>query len=116
VITFKMQPGGVPSGTYRAKFCGVEPSQHAEYGPGVRFLFEVTDGPYAGQQTGRVTALKPTPGNNTGRMLAGIVGRPLRPDEEVDIDQYVGRPYLLTVEQTPGGATRVATVVPSSPS
>jgi hypothetical protein len=103
---------GPPPGTFRGRFLGVETSTHVQYGAGLRFLFEVVSGPHAGLRASRVTPAALTLTNAGGRMLSALTGRPLRADEAVDIDEFIGREYILTVEETPTGATRVATVVP----
>jgi hypothetical protein len=109
---FVVKPAGPPPGSYRARFVGVEQTNHIEFGPGLRFVFEILSGPHAGLRASRVTPAAPTLTNAAGRMLSGLAGRPLRADEAVDADAFVGREYLLTVEQTMTGATRVATAVP----
>ena len=42
------QGGGPPPGFYKTKFVTIEPSEHEEYGSGLKFVFEVTDGEHAG--------------------------------------------------------------------
>ena len=108
-----IQQGSVPAGTYVARFLGVEDTQHDEYGAGLRFRFEVVGGSCAGHVASRVTKAFPTPGNSAGRMLAGLCGRSLNPEDEVDVQEFVGRHYMIVVEQTTGGATRVSTVAPA---
>jgi hypothetical protein len=109
---FNVQPGGVPPGTYRARFLGVEDTTHVEYGAGLRFVFQVLTGDYAGQKTSRITATAVTPRNSAGRMIAGLLGRELTPGEDVDPDELVGREYFVEVETAQNGATRVASVIP----
>ena len=101
--------GGVPAGSYQAAFKEAEAVDN-DYGPGLRWVFEVASGPYAGQKTSRITAQTPTPKNACGRILAGLLGKKLTADEEIDLSNFVGNTYLIVVAETQTGMTRVETV------
>jgi hypothetical protein len=105
--------GGLPPGTYMAKFSRVEATRHAEFGDGMRWVFGVAQGPLTGQETSRVTGPTPTARNGCGRILAGIVGRELQPGETIDPASYIGRDYIVVVQSAEGGGSRVETVVPT---
>ena len=48
------------------------------------------------------------------RMISGISGEALTPGKSVDLAPFVGREYLLQVEETANGnGTRIATVMPN---
>ena len=113
-LTFEVTTGGgPPAGVYKAKFVGVEETEHDEYGAGLKFVFEVTSGDHAGEQATRITGTKPTPKNACGRMLAGISGESLKPGCQIDLAPHVGTEFMLQVEETPNGATRIGTVIRS---
>jgi len=105
----------IAAGTYLARFLGVEDTNHVEYGPGVRFVFEILEGLAAGRRVSRVTSTRPTPHNSAGRILAGLVGRHLAGGELVDVDVYVGMTYRIDVESTAAGVTRVEAVYSTNP-
>ncbi len=106
--------GGPPAGFYRAKFLDVEPTEHDEYGAGLKFVFEVADGDHAGTQATRITSASPTPKNAAGRMISGISGQSLTSGVTVDLASFVGNTYLVQVEDTANGsATRIGTVMPA---
>ena len=106
--------GGPPAGFYRAKFLTVETTEHEEYGQGLKFVFEVSEGDHKGEQATRITNSSPTPKNAAGRMLSGLTGETLTPGTKIDLSPFVGREYLLQVEATSNGAgTRVSTVMPA---
>jgi hypothetical protein len=109
-----IKAAGVPAGMYRARFVGVEPTNHAEYGPGLRFQFEVATGPAAGRKVSRVTSAVPTVRNAAGKMLSGLAGRPLKPDEDIDLTEFVDEDFQITVEEVQGGGSRVVAVFPYS--
>lgn len=115
-LQFEVSVGGgcVPAGFYRAKFVGVEPTEHEEYGAGLKFVWEVVVGEHAGQQATRITSDKPTPKNAAGRMLAGLTGVTLKPGFKIDLAPCVGKEFLLQVEETQQGSTRVSTVMPAA--
>ncbi len=109
-----VQSAGVPAGSYLAKYTGVE-AQPADplrgMGEGLRWAFEITNGPNAGKKTSRITGIAPTPGNACGKVLSGLLGKPLATGDEIDLDALVGKSYLVVVGAGPnGGATRVESV------
>jgi hypothetical protein len=106
--------GGPPAGFYKAKFLNVEATEHEEFGSGLKFVFEVADGDHKGEQATRITSDSPTPKNAAGRMLSGISGEALAPGKNVDLTPFVGREYLLQIEDTKNGnGTRISTVMPN---
>jgi hypothetical protein len=111
--------GGIPVGNYTASFSGIEPSPENKergYPAGIKWKFTVVGGPHAGQMTSRITNNSPTAKNAAGKMLCGLLGRALKDGEQVDIDQFLGRPYMVVVSVSPQGVgTRVDAVVPISP-
>jgi hypothetical protein len=107
--------GGVPVGNYTGTFSGTEPQPENRakgYGPGLRWKFVIEGGPQAGQTASRVTGLAPSPKNACGKMLAGLIGRPLKEGETIDPDQYIGRRYMIIVAAGQDGGTRVEVVTP----
>ena len=114
-LQFEIVQGGstVPAGIFKMAFQTVEPTSHDEFGPGLKFCFEVIDGEHAGEQATRITSDKPSPKNSAGRMITGIVGRSISPGENIDLAFYVGKKYLVQVEDAKGGGTRIATVMPT---
>ena len=114
-LQFKIEAGGgPPAGFYKATFVGVEPTEHAEFGAGSKFVFEVADGDHAGTQATRTTSAKPTLKNKAGRFVSWISGASLATGATIDLDPFVGQEYLLQVEDAPSGTgTRIATVMPA---
>ena len=109
---FTLKPGGPPPGTYRARLGSVRDTMHLEFGAGMRFEFEIIEGAQTGDKVSRITGILPTPANAAGRMLSGLAGK-LALHEEVDISDFVGREYLIVVEEVREGVTRVASVSPA---
>jgi len=105
------QGGGPPVGVYKAKFGGVEETQHDEFGAGLKFVFEITSGEHAGEQATRITGPKPTPKNACGRMLAGISGETLKPGVTIDLAPHVDKTYMIQVQETKNDATRIETII-----
>jgi hypothetical protein len=108
-IVLKVSAGGVPAGSYLAKFVGVEATNN-EYGDGLRWVFEVVNGPNKGAKTSRITSQAPTPKNACGKMLGGITGKTLTPGEDINLDSFIGKTYLVMVINTDGGGTRIDSV------
>jgi hypothetical protein len=113
-FTFTMQSStGVPAGAYTGVFKGFEPCETSK-GAALRWSWEVTSGPHAGQTATCLTdPSKPTPRNKLGRLLTAMAGGKLGDGESFDPTTVVGKAYTVIV--TPGsggGGTRVETVAP----
>jgi hypothetical protein len=111
--------GAVPPGNYFGAFLGLEDvaeNSKRGYPAGVRWQFMIVGGPCEGQVIGRVTPPTPTIDNACGAMLAGLVGRPLAKDEQVDPDHFRAKRYLLVVKKGPEGGIRVEAITPADPS
>lgn len=111
-MRFVVKASGVPVGSYIARFGGVEDvDAKGEYGPGLRWQFEVASGPHKGAKTGRITGVEPRAKNACGKILAGLTGKAtLSPEDEVEINDYIGNNYLIVVGATESGATRIESV------
>ena len=101
--------GGVPAGSYVAKFVGVQPSEPNQYGPGLRWTFEIVAGPHAGSKVSKTTGTNPTPKNQAGKMLIALSGKTVM-GEEIDLAACVGKNYLLVVVNRPEGGTAIESV------
>ena len=112
-LQFEIGQGGcsLPEGVFKARFVDVEPTIHDEYGDGLKFVFEVTDGDRIGELGTRITSAKPTPKNAAGRIIAGIVGESLKAGKTVSLEPFVGKEYLIQIELTKNDSTRIATVM-----
>jgi len=104
--------GGVPAGSYLSKFVGVDDITN-DYGPGLVWEFEVVTGPQAGHKATRITTVTPTQKNACGKILSGVVGKPLTAGEELDVSASVGKTFLVVVGETDRGSTRVESVTPA---
>jgi hypothetical protein len=105
--TFTIQSNECPAGVFKARFEGVEMTNHPEYGDGLRFTYEVTEGPHRGKRPCRVTSATPTPRNAAGRLLADLAGATPANNLSVDPDKFVGREYTIVVRENDSGRTRV---------
>jgi hypothetical protein len=108
-MLLKVSAGGVPVGSYHARFTGVE-AVNNEFGDGLRWNFEITAGTNAGRIVSRTTAKTPTPRNTCGKLLSGITGKPLTIGGEFELAAFAGRPYLVVVTEGQTGSTRVDAV------
>jgi hypothetical protein len=108
-LILKVSAGGVPAGSYLAKFTGIEATNN-DYGDGLRWQFEVLNGENKGLQTSRTTSNKPTLKNSAGKLLAGLAGGALTPGMEIDPIKFVSQTYLIVVANTESGSTRVESV------
>jgi hypothetical protein len=77
LMKLPVSAGGIPVGSYTAKLTAVENVTNETYGAGLRLVYTVTGGKCAGQKTARTTGCLPTPRNALGKMLGGMLGRPV---------------------------------------
>jgi hypothetical protein len=110
-----MSQGGVPAGEYTATFAGIEPQAanvEKGYGAGIRWKFTIDAGAQQGQMSSRITSPAPTLRNSCGKMLTGLIGRPLADRESADPNAYLGKRYRILVGVGQGNGTRVEFVTP----
>lgn len=80
----------VPAGSYVAKFVDVEPINN-DYGPGLEWRWEIVSGPHAGQMVKRTTSNQPTTKNICGQIIAGLKGKPLSANEDINLSEFVAK-------------------------
>jgi hypothetical protein len=113
--TFEVGSGGVPAGMYQATFLGVRPQPanvERKFDEGLRWEWRVRGGLQDGQVASRITGKKPSPRNGAGKILAGLLNRPLVEGEKLQIGALVGKTYMIVVAATVNGGTRVESCVP----
>lgn len=109
---------GVPAGIYQGVFTdieGVEANAEKDYGAAYRFIFTVTEGPYAGSRASRIVSKPKTvasASNALGKFIMAMSGQPLTPNSKFLPKEYVGKAYTIVVTATESGGTRVETVQP----
>jgi hypothetical protein len=112
-MTESSEKYGVPVGRYWAKFLGARADTHPEYGEGLKWEFEITEGSWVGKVVSRTTSPVPTAKNACGKMLQMLTGCVAAPNQEFDLDLYVGRVFQVMVEaNSTGNGTRVGSVMP----
>jgi hypothetical protein len=104
----------VSPGQYSARFVGAEDRPHLKYGPRLRFWFEIVSGSFSGQRVCRIANRTSTGGDITGRLLAGLAGRPPIAGEDVEVNEFIGSRYVITVELDNRGWPRVTSVRPEN--
>ncbi len=107
----------VPVGTYPAKLLGYKEMpaspRFPDSGASYVWEFEILEGLQARKTTSRWTPTKLTTGNNFGKLVREMLGRPLIAGEDVDPDNFIGKKYTITVGPSADGAkTKVIMVAP----
>jgi hypothetical protein len=101
--------GGVPEGTYLAKFVAMEPTTNS-YGEGVKWRWEIVGGAQAGQYASCTTSPNPSARNSCGRIVSGMLGKSLNTGDEHDLAGLVGKTFLIVVRKGVTGGTYVESV------
>jgi len=115
-MQFTMSSGGIPAGSYRARFVEAAPhDDNAEkYGPGVLLKWQVLDGEQGGNETSRICSAKMTPKTALGRFAVAFRGGAIAPGESFSFADYAGVSGIVIVEATENGGTRVGTFLPDA--
>ncbi len=84
-------------GSYEAVFTRYEEDE-MEFGPVYKLHFKITnDKEYEGKELSRLVSQKFNPKSNLFQTVQGLLGRPVRPGEEIDLDDLIGRPCVLNI-------------------
>jgi hypothetical protein len=106
-LGFTIKSKDCPAGIYKAAFVGAERTTHAEFGDGLKFTWEVVEGPHKGMQAFRYTSADPTPRNAAGRLMADLANVTAANGVSIDLDACVGKHYMIVVREGESGRTRV---------
>lgn len=92
----------VPADIYPAKLVQIEDGE-AGFGPFYKFVFEITEeSPYQGEQRTLLASRKlfrsPKGGSKLLNILEALDNATLELEEEVDVDDYVGKKCRILVE------------------
>lgn len=104
--------GGFPVGTYLATFVDCLECPQSEqaianqWAPQIQLVWEVVD---SGKTISRYCNANAGPRTDTLPLLAGLLGRPLRPGEEWDLTECVGQTYKLVVGPSKNGNKTLVT-------
>jgi hypothetical protein len=111
-MTYTKSAFEMPDGKYLARFLGTtfredklgDKPRLGQDGkplpPAMTWDFEITDGPEAGKKTDKLTGRIPTPKSGCGKMLAAIADTVLKDGVEVELEDYVGKLYRVTVVES----------------
>ncbi len=88
-------PDTIPAGIYEAALVRVEEAKNAE-GSYVKWIFSVSIQGEARSLTG-ASGMNLDAGSKTRFWTEALLGRPLRADEEIDLEKLVGRPCRIEV-------------------
>lgn len=103
--------GVVSPGEHRVRFLFLEEAEGStEYGPAVRWVFEVCEGKDSGLRVSTLTGRKFNQSTAAGKLLSQLLGSPLS-SGSVDVKQLEGREYFAVVVAT-GTSTKVSEVRP----
>jgi len=101
----------IPVGGYRTKFLRVEEAEgNKEFGPALRWCFEITDGSLTGKLATALTGTKFTAKTNAGKLLTQLQGKALENGQTIDLSQFVEQAYAVNVVATESGSTKVDSV------
>jgi hypothetical protein len=84
-------------GSYEAVFTRYEEDE-MEHGPVYKLYFKITnDEAYEGKELSRLVSQKFNPKSNLFQTVQGLLGRPIRPAEEIDLDDLIGGSCVLNI-------------------
>jgi hypothetical protein len=117
IVQEAKQLNPVPDGAYTGPFKGVEDFKLKTGEDRWRFLWQVASGPYQGRIAPSLTDKDINPNTLAGRLIAGLLGRPLQPGENVKaaVEACVGQTYMFVVQPGPKGGKSMVRVVSKPP-
>src|SRR5215203_1654553 len=84
-------------GSYEAIFTRYE-EHEMEFGPVYKLFFQITnDEEFEGKELSRLVSQKFNPKSNLFQTVQGLLGRPIRPGEVIDLDDLLGRLCVLNI-------------------
>lgn len=101
-------PEPIPVGVYQAKFTGFEEKEGGQFGTYVRLDFEITEGEYKGTKRTQIASTKLTKGRTAEttsklfRAVSALMGRDPGQDEEISLNDLIGKDCQILVEDRPG--------------
>lgn len=110
----------IPVGSYFTVFRGVEVFSNSKVEGKLRFAWEIVTGPMKGKTATALTDMKLTPITHAGRLISGLVGRPLQPGEDASalwtaVQSAIGKKFLVSVQPGPKGGKQSVQVVSTPP-
>lgn len=114
-LRIEASSSGVPEGQYQAELTAVEPfNENADkYGEAFRFVWEITEGDFEGDESSRICARKLTKKSALGKLVRSLKGSDVEKGESVDLESFIGLTGLIIVEELDSGSTRVAKFLPA---
>ena len=110
-MRMKTRPGVRP-GTYHGFFSDAAPTSHDDYGPGIRWDFQIDEGTCAGATVSRTTKDIASPANTCGKFWQMVSGLDFEAAAQCDTEEWTGATGTIEVEQSPSGdSVRVATFI-----
>lgn len=104
----------VPAGAYDAVFTGVE-EKSFKFGDRKIWAFEIEGGDHDGRTVSAFSGTQATLKSNCAKYLSMLAGSTPEKDRSIDPDDYIGRQYRITVEESDNGeSTRVTDFRPFS--
>jgi hypothetical protein len=106
-ITFDPDLYHVGNGRFLARFRGIKeydnPKAIGKNGekipPGYMWVFQLQEGEDKGKEASKLTTKQPTLKNSCGKMLMAVAGRELGSKETINLDDYVGAFYMVTIRE-----------------
>jgi hypothetical protein len=107
----------VPTGTYNARLLGYKEMpaspRFPDSGPSYVWEFSISEGVHSGKTCSRWTPTKLTTGNNFGKLVRELRGKPVTGGEDIDPDTFINKLYTITVGPSADGVkTKVIMCAP----
>ncbi len=93
----------IEPGTYHGKLLRVVGTSHEEYGPGLRWDFEIDDGEHVGAVVSRTTKPVASKRNTCGAFCKMLSGLPIETAIEHDTDDWERVSGSIVIERSPSG-------------
>ncbi|MEQ8787454.1 MAG: hypothetical protein RIC55_14215 [Pirellulaceae bacterium] len=94
-MKISVQPPTLPKGTHRVRLDRIDSESDRQFGTRLLWRFVAPDGGEFIRRTGDNCK----PGSALATLIEGMADRALSVNEEIDTDDYVGRDYMITLDE-----------------
>lgn len=112
-MTLTMKPPAPPLGKYHMRLVAREDIVGRWDSPAFRWVFQVEGTEHQGTQISKTTGTELKDGESLAKLICSLHGKQFEIGAAIDIDELVGRLYLVTVGTTKSGTRCIEVIAPA---
>lgn len=108
-----MQPPAPPAGKYHMRLIARLEIAGNFNSPAYRWVLQVEGSEFHGNQISKVTGRELKDGESLAKLVCSFYGKPIEVGASIDIDELLGKLYLVSVITTKSGASSIESITPA---